>query len=72
LPAVFASCIACAHPASAVTAALVASLSFMATWRSGYATVCKTSYFAFIVNIFSENQSKFDGLPVNGLSDISE
>jgi hypothetical protein len=44
LPAIFASCMTSPDPASAVTAALVVKLSTMATWRSGYATVCKTVY----------------------------
>jgi ISXO2-like transposase domain len=43
-----------------------------ATWRSGYATVCKTGCFGCLINAHSEKSSKVDGLPVNGLARDSE
>src|SRR5271157_235820 len=43
-----------------------------ATWRSGYAAVCKTDYFSFKINMHSEKIEKFDLLPANRLAADSE
>jgi hypothetical protein len=43
-----------------------------ASWRSGYATVCKTDRFSFENNALSENRALFAPIGVNRLARISE
>jgi hypothetical protein len=43
-----------------------------ATWRSGYATVCKTDRFAFCVSAHSEKIAKSSPNYINRLAGVSE
>jgi hypothetical protein len=38
-----------------------------ATWRSGYAAVCKSDCFAFEINAYSEKQAKLSACDINRL-----
>ena len=44
----------------------------MATWRSGYAAVCKATCFCCLVNDHSDKTANFDPFPINGLAAVSE
>jgi hypothetical protein len=43
-----------------------------ATWRSGYAAVCKATCFCCLVNDHSDKTANFDPFPINGLAAASE
>jgi hypothetical protein len=43
-----------------------------ATWRSGYATVCKTTYFPSNFNAYSEKKASNKARKINNLDSVSE
>jgi hypothetical protein len=70
LPVAGTSCIAGSDAIWALV--LAAPHSETATWRSGYATACKTQRFALFINLHSEKFVKSRLNPINRLGRISE
>src|ERR1700722_3696447 len=46
--------------------------TWTATWRSGYAAVCKSDRFALLANVHSEKLGKFRSFSIKGLAFVSE